>query len=89
MFLHLGDNFSIRLSEVVSVHEYERMAATKAGQDFLSGAKEFLEDVSGGRAKSVVVTRHRIYLSRLSPGTLKKRADDSVFSVLSFGTEVF
>ena len=76
MFLHLGDDFSIRLGEVISVHDYQCLSDSETGREFLEREKDSMEDVSGGKPKSVVVTNHKIYLSKLSPGTLKKRAGD-------------
>ena len=77
MFLHLGDDYSVRVGEVISVHDYQRLFNTEAGRKFLSDSKKVIEDVSGGKPKSVVVTDHKIYFSKLSPDTLKKRAGDS------------
>ena len=81
MFLHLGDDFSIRVNEVISVHDYQHLSNAKNGREFLSGSGKIIEDVSGGKPKSVVVTDHKIYFSKLSPGTLKKRAEDLGFGI--------
>ena len=81
MFLHLGDDFSIRVGEVISVHDYQCLSNAEAGRKFLSNSRKIIEDVSGGKPKSVVVTDHKIYLSKLSPGTLKKRAGDIGFGM--------
>ena len=74
MFLHLGDDFSVRVDKVISVHDYQCLSNSEDGRKFLSDKKKTVEDVSGGNPKSVVVTDRKIYLSKLSPGTLKKRA---------------
>ncbi len=81
MFLHLGDDFSIRIGEVISVHDYQCLSNTEAGRKFLSDKKKTVEDVSGGKPKSVVVTDRKIYISKLSPGTLKKRTGDFGFGM--------
>ncbi len=81
MFLHLGDDFSIRIGEVISVHDYQRLSNTEDGRKFWSDKKKTVEDVSGGKPKSVVVTDRKIYISKLSPGTLKKRAGDFGFGM--------
>ena len=81
MFLHLGDDFSVRASEVISVHDYQRMSNAKSGREFLSDSRKIIEDISGGKPKSVVVTDHKIYLSRLSARTLKKRAGAFGFGI--------
>ena len=81
MFLHLGDDFSVRVSEVISVHEYRSMTESMIGWEFLTNEKDRVEDVSGGKAKSVVITDHKIYFSKLSPETLKKRAEAFGFGI--------
>ena len=74
MFLHLGGDYSVRAGEVISIHDYEAMNKTETGKAFLQKRKKYIRDVSDGRSKSVVVTDGNIYLSALSPSTLKKRA---------------
>ena len=74
MFLHLGNDFSVRVDDVVSVHDYACICASKDGRVFLSSERNKVEDISGGRPRSAVVTKDCIYLSRLSPGTLEKRS---------------
>ena len=81
MFLHLGDDFSVRIDEVISVHDFQCLSDLEIGREFLTREKDNIEDVSGGKPKSVVVTNHKIYLSKLSPGTLKKRAGDIGFGM--------
>ena len=68
MFLHLGSDFFVCVSEVISVQDYKCLTETEA--------KEKTENVSDGKIKSVVVTDNKIYFSKLSPGTLKKRVED-------------
>lgn len=77
MFLHLGNGMTIRLKDLVSIHDYE---------SFQSGDnKDFLESVTkegrllraveaGQQEKSLVVTRDFVYVSVISSGTLKRRA---------------
>ena len=76
MFLHIGGDFSVRLGEVISIHDYEFMKRSESGQAFLQKKKKALRDISDGRPKAVVITEGKIYLSALSPGTLKKRAGE-------------
>lgn len=76
MFLHLGGDFSVRVHQVISVHDYSCMSGTKEGRGFLESAGKAVEDVSDGKPKSVVITDRKIYLSKVSPGTLKKRVED-------------
>ena len=74
MYLHLGGDFSVRMNEVISIHELQPMISSQEGQRFLSVHKENIKDVSGGRPRSAVITTDAIYLSALSPGALKNRS---------------
>ena len=42
----------------------------------MTDMKDRIDNVAGEKIKSVVVTDHKIYFSKLSPGTLKKRVED-------------
>lgn len=75
MYLHLGGDYSVRVREVVSIHEYQPMIFSQDGQNFLSAHKESIKDVSGGHPKSAVVATDGIYLSALSPDALKNRSN--------------
>ena len=77
MYLHLGGDFSVRISEVSSIHDYEQMRISETGKKFLSKRRTAAADVSDGKPKSIVVTNQAIYFSALSPMTLKKRAEES------------
>ncbi|MBQ8699361.1 MAG: DUF370 domain-containing protein [Schwartzia sp.] len=81
MYLHLGGDFSVHISDVLSIHDYEKMKKTETGKKFLLNRKNATTDFSGGKPKSVVVTDRAIYLSVLSPMTLKKRAEESMIHV--------
>ena len=74
MFLHLGGDYSVRVGDVISIHDYGLMKKTEAGINFLRKREKAIRNISEGRPKSVVVTNENIYLANLSPATLKKRA---------------
>ncbi len=74
MFLHLGGDYSVRVGDVISIHDYGLMKKTDAGKYFLKKREKAIRNISEGPPKSVVVTNENIYLSNLSPATLKKRA---------------
>ncbi len=76
VFLHIGGDFSVRVGEILSIYDYDAMKASEAGRAFLRKRERTLVDISDGRPKSAVVTDRNIYLSALSPGTLKKRAEE-------------
>jgi regulator of extracellular matrix RemA (YlzA/DUF370 family) len=76
MFLHLGGDFSVRVEEIISVLDYKYMNETETGKKFMTDMKEKIDNVAGEKIKSVVVTDDKIYLSKLSPATLKKRVGE-------------
>ena len=76
MFLHLGGDFSVRVEEIISVLDYKYMNETETGKKFMTDMKDRIDNVAGEKIKSVVVTDNKIYLSKLSPATLKKRVEE-------------
>ncbi len=76
MFLHLGGDFSVRAEEIISVLDYKYINETETGKKFMTDMKDRIDNVAGEKIKSVVVTDSKIYLSKLSPATLKKRVEE-------------
>lgn len=76
MFLHLGGDFSVRVEEIISVLDYKYINETETGKKFMTDMKDRIDNVAGEKIKSVVVTDNKIYLSKLSPATLKKRVEE-------------
>lgn len=76
MFLHLGGDFSVRVEEIISVLDYKYINETETGKKFMTDMKDRIDNVAGEKIKSVVVTDSKIYLSKLSPATLKKRVEE-------------
>jgi len=76
MFLHLGGDFSVRVEEIISVLDYKYMNETDTGKKYMTDMKGRIYNVAGEKVKSVVVTDDKIYLSKLSPATLKKRVGE-------------
>ena len=71
MFLHLGGDFSVGLTDVVSIHPWDMMESSATNKKFLE--EKDIRDLSGGKPKSIVITRDAIYLSKLSSETLRDR----------------
>ena len=77
MFLHLGNDVSIRLKDVIAIHDYG-IFSSGCNREYI-GQKEAegnLVYVVGKKqqGKSLVVTEHAVYVSVISPLTLKRRA---------------
>ena len=76
MFLHLGNDVSIRESEIISIHDY---SIFQSGDNlkYLESMKKkndiVLGDAMPKHVKSLIITKEKIYLSAISSMTLKRR----------------
>ncbi|NPV53139.1 MAG: DUF370 domain-containing protein [Firmicutes bacterium] len=77
MFLHLGGDVSVSTKELIAILDMNLATKSGATGEYLRAIKEegFVRDVSGGSPKSVVITGGHVYLSAISPLTLKRRAE--------------
>jgi hypothetical protein len=75
MFLHLGADTVILLSDVITITDFKTIRSG-INDDFLRVMKEenLVEDIADGNAKSFIVTDRKVFLSAISAATLKKRA---------------
>lgn len=77
MFLHLGNDISVRTKDIISIHDYDifKYGENKDFFDIMMrkgavyNSKGLLEIT-----KSVIITNDFWYLSAISPMTLKRRA---------------
>lgn len=81
MYLHLGENKTVKKSDVVGIFDSDTATVSKTTRNFLKAAERrgALETV-GDIPKSFTVTKkknhERIYFSQLSSKTLAGRAGD-------------
>jgi hypothetical protein len=77
MFLHVGADVVVSLKRVVAILDLRSINGSDATRDFISLAHsdKRVTDISGGDAKSIVLTDSEVYLSPISSLTLMKRAD--------------
>ncbi len=77
MFLHLGNDISIRLKDIIAIHDYE-IFKSGSNRKCLEKAKQegclVLAVGKGQQEKSLVITRECIYVSVISPLALKRRS---------------
>jgi regulator of extracellular matrix RemA (YlzA/DUF370 family) len=73
--LHLGRDVVIPASEVVAIFDIDISRKSGTTRQFIRTAEDLgkIIDVSDGRPKSFVVAEGKVYLSPISPLTLKKR----------------
>ena len=82
MYLHLGQDTVVKLSEVVAIFDLENASIAKATKRYLAQAQKqgLVVNVSTELPKSFVVCvdekgRTTVYISQISSATLKKRTN--------------
>jgi len=84
MYLYLGQETVINTRDIVGIFDLENTSTSRVTKAYLSAVqkKSQVVAVSNELPKSFVVCEHRgiikVYLSQISPSTLKKRADNPV-----------
>lgn len=80
MYLHLGQNTVVRSATVVGIFDIENTSTSRLTRNYLGQAEKNgqVVNVSTELPKSFVVCREGdrtvVYISQISPATLKKRA---------------
>ena len=76
MYLYLGSDVVIPKSEVIGIFDIERVTVDQYMKDFLNVSQKRgkIYYVSFDMPKSVIVSTDTVYISNVSPDTLKKRA---------------
>ena len=81
MYLSLGKNTSVRLSEIVAVFDLDTSSYSQLTREYLSRAEKagLTVNLSDDLPKSLVLCEEggesRAYLCSLAPATLQKRAE--------------
>lgn len=82
MYLHLGQDTVVKLSEVVAIFDLENASIAKATKRYLAQAQKqgLVVNVSTELPKSFVVCvdekgKNTVYISQISSATLKKRTN--------------
>lgn len=74
MYLHLGGEVVVKVSEVVAILNMENIS-NAAVQLFLKKAVEIQKNNElGSETKSLIITEDKVYISPISSFTLMKRA---------------
>lgn len=77
MYLHLGNNKSIRRRSIIGIFDMDNATISQITRKFLSGVqkKNKLTAVTGEIPKSFILTADgNVYMSQISPSALKGRA---------------
>lgn len=81
MYLYLGQETVVGTDEIIGIFDLENTSMSRVTKSFLAAAQKNgqIIEVSPEIPKSFVVCekngRIRVYLSQISPATLKKRSD--------------
>ena len=83
MYLHLGNEVSIRTRDLIGIFDLDTTTVSKFTKDFLKNCeeKDIVTNVSSDLPKSFVLCRYngeiQVFISAVSSVTLKKRAAHS------------
>lgn len=82
MFIHIGNDHVVRSKDVVAIIDYQLISSSIIMDEMMKESKK-QNKIYGSKwdAKSVMITKEKIYYSTLSVSTLKKRA--SMISTIS------
>ena len=80
MYLHLGNEMVVRSDEIIGIFDMDNTSIGKATRDFLNQSEKEQQviNVAMDIPKSFIVCQYKgkttVYISPISPATLKKRA---------------
>ena len=81
MFLHLGEEKSIRNKEIIGIFNYELIKKSKATKEFIDimNYDGVVQKVSKEKeVKSFIVSNDKVFLAPISSVTLQKRILNSI-----------
>lgn len=86
MYLHLGNDISVRAGDVVGIFDLDTSTVSRATRDFLTAAEKGgrVVNVTGELPKSFVVCGRRgglkVYITQISSAALRGRFEEGVMS---------
>lgn len=86
MFLHIGNNYMVRKTDILGIFDMDNATWSKWTRQALSMAEQSggvinaaLDEIPNAFLLCQEQNRQKIYLSMLTSATLLKRAEESVF----------
>ncbi len=79
IFLHAGNNVNIRKKDIVAIFDIDKTSTHKVTREFLNKAEKsgIVKNITDDIPRSFIVTekdgKKTVYISQLSPQTLKER----------------
>lgn len=79
MYLHLGSDVSVHTDDIVGIFDIEKVTVEKYMNEYLSVCQKQgkIYYVSLDMPKSIIVCTDVVYISNVSPLTLRKRLNSS------------
>ena len=86
MYLHLGNDISVPMKEIVGIFDIEKVTVQKYMNDYLSFCQKNgkIYYVSLDMPKSIIVCTNMVYISNVSCLTLRRRFDEINLLVSSY-----
>lgn len=84
MYIHIGNNVLLRKDEVIGVFSIDSLMNDNKGKKFLAEVKQSreVEDISGGKHASLVLTDTKVFITRISTATLLTRSGNDLLDIL-------
>lgn len=88
MYLHLGNDTTVKKSDIIGVFDMDNTTISKQGRKFLTIAEQNNEVIytSEDLPKSYIVAKYKnktkVYVSSISSSTLLKRANSSKITIV-------
>jgi extracellular matrix regulatory protein B len=85
LFLHIGNNYLLKKSEVIGLFNVDALNEDNKGRKFLNEIKQSgrAVDISDGKWCSIVLTEDAVYVSRISTTTLLARSKEDINELLT------
>lgn len=74
MYIHIGENASVPMESVIAILSYDSSCTSLIKQ--AEKEKRFFGKIDEKKPKSVIITDEGVYISQISPETLKSRGEN-------------
>jgi hypothetical protein len=75
MYIHIGEDLTIRSSDIIAIVDKQSGDSSLLNEEFLKRHKGNLNNLAKHSFKSIIITKDHVYLSPYSSSTLKKRSN--------------
>ena len=79
MFLHIGNNYMLKRSEIIGIFNVSSLQEDTKGRRFLNDIRQRgnIVDISEGKESTIILTDDTVYITRISSSTLLLRSRES------------